>query len=373
MIKHARLSPSSSSRWLTCTASVKASEGYENRSNPAARWGTETHCIGEQLLKGETIEVGQTLVEDGVSFIVDKERLDVAEDYTDYCRSLFTKTSEVLVEETFNLSSISQNQFGTSDCTIIDGNSLHIIDLKTGHNIVHAEDNTQMMLYAVGAVDYLEFHDIEEITLHIVQTRAGHISAWRLSREMLEAFRTQAQDIAKKILEDNVEFNPNDKACKWCPHQVDCTALATHVETVVKGAFDGIEDIDGQADKVSIDHIKKILDNEDLIAGFIKAVKVVALERMEHGENIKGYKLVKSRKNKAWRNKLEAKEMLAKEFGEDGFKKSIITPSQALKLGKQRMIDIGDSWHVPEGDVVLAPNSDKRESITSVTDSFEGM
>lgn len=372
-MKHARLSPSSSSRWLTCTASVKASEGYENKSNSAARWGTEVHYIGEQLLKGENIEVGQTLIEDGVGFTVDKERLDVAEDYTDYCRSLYTKTSEVLVEETFNLSSISQNQFGTSDCTIVDGSSLHVVDLKTGRNIVHAEDNTQMMLYAVGAVDYLEFHDIEEITLHIVQTRAGHISAWTLSRKMLEDFRTHAQEIAKKILADNVEFSPNDKACKWCPHQVDCTALATHVESVVKGAFDGIEDIDGQADKISIDHIKRILDNEALITGFIKAVNAVALERMEHGEPIKGYKLVKSRKNKAWRNKSEAEEMLAKEFGEDGFKKSIITPTQALKLGKQLMVDIGDSWHVPEGDVVLAPSSDKREAITSVSDSFEGM
>jgi len=372
-MKHARLSPSSSSRWLTCTASVKASEDYENTSNPAARWGTEVHYIGEQLLKGATIEVGQTLVEDGISFVVDKERLDVAEDYTDYCRSLYTKTSEVLVEETFNLASVSQGQFGTSDCTIIDNNHLHIIDLKTGHNIVHAENNSQLMLYGIGAVDYLEFHDIEEITLHIVQTRAGHISAWTLTRKMLEDFRIQAQDIAKKILADNVEFNPNDKACKWCPHQVNCAALATHVETVVKGAFGGIEDIDGQADKISIDHIKKILDNDVLITNFIKAVKVVALDRMEHGELIDGYKLVKSRKNKTWRDKSEAEEMLAKEFGDDGFKKSIITPTQALKLAKQRIIDIGDSWYVPEGDVVLAPNSDKRESIHSVTDSFEGM
>ena len=372
-MKHARLSPSSSSRWLTCTASVKASEGYENKSNSASRWGTEVHYIGEQLLKGKTIRVGETLTEDGIDFIVDKERLDVAEEYGDYCRSLYSKTSEVLVEETFNLGSISQGQFGTSDCSIVDGDHLHIVDLKTGHNIVNADHNTQLMLYAIGAVDYFEFYDIEEITLHIVQTRAGHISAWTMTREVLEDFRKHAQQVAKLILEDKTEFTPNEKACKWCPHQVNCEALTAHVEDVVKGAFNGIEDIDGQADKVPMEHIKKILDNEDLITSFIKAVKVVALERMEHGEAITGYKLVKSRKHKAWRDKNEAAEMLEKEFGEDGFKKSIITPTQALKLATQRMVDIGDSWYVPEGDVVLAPNSDKREAIKGVSDSFEGM
>jgi hypothetical protein len=370
-MKHARLSPSSSSRWLTCTASVQASEAYENKGNSASEWGTNVHYVGEQLLKNVDVKVGDVLQENGNTFTVDKEMLDVAEEYADYCRGLLNKTSEMLVEKTFDLGEVSVGQFGTSDCTIIDGNTLHIVDLKTGHNIVSAENNTQLMLYAIGAVDYLQdTHDIEEIVLHIVQTRAGHVSSWSLDIDALMLFKVHAMNVAERIIEGDVEFNPNEKACKWCPHQVNCEALSSHVEKVVVGAFDTIEDIDGQADKVPMSHIKKILDNEELIINFIKAIKDVALEKLQYGEEIEGYKLVRSRKHKAWINNSEAEVELGKLLGDEAFKKSLITPTQAMKIAKKKGVDIDDLWSVPEGDIILAPLSDKRETVGSICEQF---
>lgn len=376
-MQHARLSPSSSSRWLNCTASVKASEAYENKGNAASIFGTNCHYIGEQLLKGEVIQVGDTLTEDGVQFTVDEELLDVATEYKDYCMSLFTENSIMIVEKQFDLSSVSPNQFGTSDCTILDGTHLHVIDLKTGHNIVNAERNTQLMLYAVGAIDYLESEGefIEEVTLHIAQGRANHYDSWTCEYDDIIGFKLHAKEVAKRILEDDVTFNPSEKACKWCPHKVHCEALTAHVNEVVTAGFDDLTDIDGNADKVSNEHIKKILDNEDLIISFIKAVKDVALEKLNLGEEIEGYKLVRSRKHKAWSDKEKAEAYLVRKLKKQGaYKQTLITPTQAIKaLGKDGAEYIEKFITVPEGDVVLAPQSDKRPSVNAGIDCFDDL
>ena len=43
--------------------------------------------------------------------------------------------------------------FGTGDCVIVADKALHIIDFKYGQGVlVSAENNPQMMLYALGAL-----------------------------------------------------------------------------------------------------------------------------------------------------------------------------------------------------------------------------
>lgn len=365
---HARLSPSSSSRWLTCTASVVEAEKYENTTNKAAEWGTVTHGIGELLLKD--LEIPK-IVEERVW---NDEQYECALEYANYVREFITKDSVVLIEEQFNLSSISEGQFGTSDATVLNDTHLHIFDLKTGHNIVNAEENTQMMLYAIGAVDELEMiHDIETITLHIVQTRANHISTWELSYDKLMEFKEYAKQQAQKIISGDTEFNPTEKGCKWCPHQANCEALRTHVENTIKDAFDELEEIEGKADIISDDHIKKVLDNKDLITNFIKAVEQVALERLQNGQEIKGYKLVEARKNKKWVDEgLVAKHLNDNYVGVDHYQHKLLPMSQILKMHKDDK-KLQELVIKPRGEAVLAPESDKRESIKKVCDEFDNL
>ncbi len=374
-MKHARLSPSSSARWLTCTASVEASDKYENKGNSAATWGTNVHYLGEQLLIGNEIAVGQQHVEQGVTFTIDAEMLKTAEEYADYVRSFVNKDSVTLIEEQFDLSCISPNQFGTSDATVLNGTHLHVFDLKTGHGIVNAENNTQMMLYAIGAVEELEsIYDIDEITLHIVQTRAGHIDSWNLHHQDLMVFKTYAQQQARKIVEGyNITFNPTKKGCQWCAHATNCDALKSHVTDTVTGAFDDLDEIEGQADKVDTTHIKNILDNADLIIGFIKAIQDVALEKMQEGVEIDGYKIIRTRKNKKWANLDDAEKYLVRKLKQTGaFKKTLITPTQAIKaVGKENAGHLEKLFTVPEGDLKVVSNDTKGEAVTIVVDQFK--
>lgn len=371
-MKHARLSPSSSSRWLSCTASVEASEKYENKGNSASIWGTNVHYLGEQMLRGKTIEVGQQHTEQGVEFIVDEEMLKCAEEYADYVNSFIDKDSVILIEEQFDLGFISPNQFGTSDATVLNDTHLHVMDLKTGHGIVMAEQNTQLMLYALGALHELEdIYDIETVTLHIVQTRANHVDTWELDVKTLKLFEMIAQAQAEAIINGDTEFVPSEKACKWCAHQVNCESLKAHVEDVVKGAFDNIEDIDGQADLIDVPHIKKILDNKDLIASFIKAVEERSLELMEAGTEIDGYKLVESKTNRKWEDEDKVAKYLNRKIPADTlWVKKMIPMTKILKL---RPTDkkLEAMLIKPQGKPTIAPMSDKRPPISGVADKFE--
>lgn len=371
-MKHARLSPSSSSRWLTCTASVGASESYENKSNSASIWGTNVHYMGELLLQGVEIIIGDKLTEQGVNFVVDDEMLNRAEEYADYVNSFIDKNSVVLIEEQFDLSEISKGQFGTSDATVLNDTHLHVMDLKTGHGIVKAESNTQLMLYAIGAVGELEdIYDIDMITLHIVQTRAGHIDTWELHYEDLMKFKTFAQQQAKAIIDGKTNFDPSQKACQWCPHQTNCEALKAHVEDTVKGAFDNLEDIDGQADLIDTTHIKKILDNKDLILSFIKAVEGRSLELLEAGTEIDGYKLVESKTNRKWADEDKvAKYLNRKVKAEDLWVKKLIPMTKILKMRPDDK-KLQGMLIKPDGKPTVAPMSDKRQPIGKVADEFE--
>lgn len=371
-MKHAKLSPSSSSRWLSCTASVEASAKYENKGNAASDWGTNVHYLGEQLLLCNDITVGQEHIEQGVTFVVDKEMLDCAEEYADYVFSFINKDSVVLIEEQFDLGFISKGQFGTSDASVLNGAHLHIIDLKTGHGIVMAENNSQLMLYALGAIHELEdIYDIETVTLHIMQSRAGHIDTWDITVKELQLFEEIAKIQAASIINGETEFNPSEKACKWCAHMVNCEALKNHIDDVVTGAFDNIEDIDGQADLIDVGHIKKILDNEELITSFIKAVKARSLELMQEGAEIDGYKLVEAKTNRKWADEEAVGKYLNRKIkADDLWVKKLIPMTKILKL---RPTDkkLQEMLIKPEGKPVIAPISDKRAALTGVADSFE--
>lgn len=369
-MEHATLSPSSSARWLRCTASVEACKPYENRTNPAAAWGTACHALGELMIKDMPHPKTGEMIE-GVE--IDIEMMNTAIQYADYCRSLMNPYSVTMIEERFDLTFIAPDTFGTGDFTVLNDNELHIVDLKTGHNIVDAEENTQLMLYALGAIHELEdLYDIETVTLHICQTRANHISTWSCDMGVIEQFRNFARKQAKAIMQGETTFVPHEKACKWCDHKADCEALAHHTFDIMQGEFDDLDEIDGQADAISENHMKKILDNKELITSFIKAVEERALEMAQRGDIIKGYKMVRGRKNLAWTDAERAEAYLLRKLKQEGtYKKTLITPTQAKKaLGKDNKF-IDKLMARPEGALQLAPESDPRESVSPIIDGFD--
>ena len=60
--------------------------------------------------------------------------------------------------------------------------TLHIIDFKYGRGVlVEAENNPQMMLYALGALHvYDSLYDITEVAMTVYQPRRENIGTWTI-------------------------------------------------------------------------------------------------------------------------------------------------------------------------------------------------
>ena len=363
-MEHAKLSPSGASRWATCPASLNKSLLYENKTNPQAQWGTVVHDLGEKMLKNKNIDVDS----------YEEEQLEVASEYADYCNSVMGKAPVVLIEEKFDLSCISPNTFGTGDCTILnEDGTLHVIDLKTGRNLVYADNNWQLMLYGIGAIEELKMlYTITSVKLHIVQNRVGHIDTWELSVDALMEFKEWIIGRAKLALSDNAPFNPEEKACQYCPHQQNCNALYEHVTTVITGDFDDLSSVEDTTDKLSTQRIKNILDNANLITSFVSAVQDSAIEKIEAGDNIDGYKLVESRTNRKWSDVEEVQRYLKeRNDGVEYYKEPELLPMGKILKILNKDEGINEFIIKPSGKTTLAPITDKRPAITGVCDEFE--
>ena len=92
-----------------------------------------------------------------------------------------------LVEEKLDYSHIAPSGFGTGDMVILAPGLLHVCDFKTGSGVfVDADHNTQMMLYALGALhayDYL--FDIQTVSMTIIQPRLENISTFTCTKQEL--------------------------------------------------------------------------------------------------------------------------------------------------------------------------------------------
>lgn len=79
----------------------------------------------------------------------------------------------VLIEQHLDFSCYVPDGFGTGDAVIVGDGTLHVIDFKYGQGIlVDADDNPQMKLYALGALELFgSLYDIDEVSMTIYQPR----------------------------------------------------------------------------------------------------------------------------------------------------------------------------------------------------------
>ena len=168
--KHSPLPPSSAARWIACPPSALKNYEIEDQPTEAAIEGTSAHSLCEYKLKtalGESVENPT-------------ENLDVynaaMEEHTDgylqYVLEQIEKAKEncsdpiVLVEQKLDFTNYVPHGFGTGDCVIVADDNLTVIDFKYGLGIiVDAENNPQMMCYAIGALNLFDtLYDIKTIT-----------------------------------------------------------------------------------------------------------------------------------------------------------------------------------------------------------------
>ena len=181
MGNHAILSASSSHRWMNCPPSVRLTEHMSDSGSVYATEGSEAHALCEYKLRQVLGQDAQNPLESpgGLQYY-DNAMEDAA---TGYAAFVLEKLEEirrtcpdplVMVEQRLDFSRWVKDGFGTGDAIIVADGTLRIVDMKYGTGVaVSAENNSQMRLYALGALEMFgELYDIDTIAMTIWTTVA---------------------------------------------------------------------------------------------------------------------------------------------------------------------------------------------------------
>ena len=357
---HALLSASSSSRWLKCPPSALASAGYKSADTAFTREGTLAHEVAEIVVRAsfEGSDLSHYPWDDEVTH----EMIRCAEGYAEFIHELITDDDAVvLLEQRLDFSPWVPDGFGTGDCIIIQGHRLDVIDYKYGQGVVvSAEDNSQMSLYGLGALnDFGLIYDIHEVALHIYQPRMNNVSDEVLPVSTLETWGEEVKPIAQDAYAGRGEYAAGSH-CRFCPHAGSCPTLAATCVKVVK-SHGGTAAVPSLAPWMVAD----ILQAESMISGWLKAVKDRALASMLNGEEVPGYKVVEGRGSRDWSNATEVGFILRDEgFAPEDFMTSpeLLSPAKLERsIGKKRMAElVGHMVESKPGSPTVAPASDKR-------------
>ncbi len=369
---HSLLSPSSAHRWSLCSASVRLSKEEDNKSNAMADRGTNIHWLAENLFNNAEFTVGEEVPGEKHigAFIVEADMLEEAESFVAYAKALMTDDSAELFAEAKVMIIPEFDISGHVDCTIIDGTTLHILDLKTGRNAVQARGNLQMQLYALGSlIEHSMFYEFDTVVLHIVQDNAKihNSNSWETTPELLEEFLTWVTERARLALQEDSICTPSESACRWCSHASHCKAVYDYTMDIVETQF---EDFDAQDDEeVTLQMIADLLAKKKLADKIFKEAAIRLEASLLDGKIVDGWKLVQKKVNKRWVNEIDTYKKLITWYKKDEITtQKLITPTQAIALiGKdastKKQNIFNTLWEQPDGEAVLAPESDRRKAV----------
>lgn len=365
MGKHALLSASSSHRWLNCPPSARLCEQYEDKGSSYAAEGTEAHTLGEYKLKSA---LGIRAKDPTVHLAYYSEEMEeCANGYAAYIMELMETAKQactdpvVLIEQRLDFSKYVEGGFGTGDCVVIADGTLHICDYKHGQGVlVESEDNPQMKLYALGALELFDsIYDISEVSMTVYQPRRENISTFTVSKEDLYQW---ADDVlkpkAKLAFEGGGEYRSGDW-CRFCRAAVKCRARSEENLNLARFEF-ALPPI------LTDEDIEEILAKLDDLTSWANDVRAYALSAaINQGKEWEGFKLVEGRSNRKYTNEAAVADAAKAAGYQDIYRQSLIPLTEMeRRLGKEKFQEVlGGLVERPSGKPTLVPLSDKRPSI----------
>jgi hypothetical protein len=237
MTAHALLSASGSKRWLTCTPSARLEatlpeQKRQHGSFDFSQEGTMAHTLGEIKLRHYYGQIGIEEYEREYEIIKNTPYYNDdfeanVDNYVLYVRSQIGEGDVPLFEQRVDFSDWVPDGFGTADVVVLSKHSIRVIDLKFGKGVpVHAQDNTQLRLYALGAYSKFkeEYPDIKEVSYTIHQPRLDSISSDGTTvAKLVDWANYFVKPKAKRAWAGTGEFLPGDH-CQFCRAKATCRA-----------------------------------------------------------------------------------------------------------------------------------------------------
>ena len=370
MTNHSLLSASSSHRWLHCPPSARLCEGYDDKGSNFAAEGTDAHALCEYKLRAALGMEAKDPTED-LSWY-DAEMEESANGYAAFVMELVEEAKKncsdpvVLIEQRLDYSRYVAEGFGTGDCVIIADGTLHIVDFKYGRGIlVEAEDNPQMMLYALGALELLDcLYDIDTVSMTIFQPRRGNVSTYTLPKaDLYEWADTVLAPTAELAWSGEGEYHCGEW-CQFCKAKADCRERAKANMELAKYEFK-------QPPLLTDEEVEDILSRIDELIAWASDIRDYALQAAISGKHWTGYKLVEGRSNRKYTDE-RAVVAAVRAAGYDPYEHKVLSvTAMTTMLGKKQFNDIlGGLVTKPQGKPTLVPDSDKRPAMTSIISEF---
>jgi hypothetical protein len=401
--KHARLSPSSASRWMNCPGSLAMEErSSPQKDNEYSSEGTAAHSLASKALTD-----GRHSCEDYVGKKMPngwEVTEDMAEDTQIYVDEIlkYAQKGDLLVEQKLSIEHLTgePGAEGTVDASIIveEEELLIIADLKFGRGVaVHPEENEQIMTYALAALkQFGMLCKFKKVKLVIIQPRVLNQPAeWECSVEDLNIFAKKLKEaatlafyVAEKYKNKEVPLqylHPSEDSCRFCRAKANCPALIKEVQDAIGADFDDLtlaNDVKKFVPSQDPELLAKKMGAIEMIEEFCKAVRAEVETYLLSGVDVPGFKIVQGRKgHRKWIDKEHVEEILKgmRYKIEEIYKFKLISPTDAEKLIKKenpkRWEKIKLEITQSEGKPSVAPVSDERPAldIKPVQEQFENL
>jgi len=386
--EHARLSPSSAKKWMSCPGSLVLEAPFPDVPSEHSDNGTACHTVAAECLTSQELHPSDWLMERvRVSRPGEPDRfVEFTEDLctmtTDYVEAIkaLTKDRELFVEKKveFSLYVDIADQFGTIDAHWLEPLESYpetyqicICDLKTGYKFV-ATDSPQLKIYALAVLALYDLsHDVESVRLMIFQPRHGGMREEVISVAELREFALELKEGARlaqlagerfgpmvergdRKMWDRIYLNPNpnEEDCAFCKAMSVCPAARAKLEEVVGASFEVIDETkpvppaaqvvaeslqacdDAGADVDT--YLGEMMGVTGFLEDWIKAVRAEVERRLMLGEPVEGYGLELGRQGaRAWTDEEAAERLVREQFrikAELAYKMKLHSPTQMEKL-----------------------------------------
>lgn len=395
--KHAILSPSAAHRWLHCTPAPRVEAEFPETTSEYAEEGRLAHSVCELAAKKKFTVMNNRTYNSRLKKLKadpkwDDEMLSTAATYVEHLTEhamRFEHAPYVALEVQVDITDYAPEAFGTCDCVMIGGDELIITDYKHGKGVpVSAQDNPQMLLYALGALKLYRpiYGDmIHRVSTYIDQPRLGSYDGASMTVEELLAWGESIKPKAAAAFMGTGEFAPGEW-CRFCRAKAKCRARANQ-NTALEDFKDCIPlgrsipmwaEYDATGFKPSNcltdEEIGALLVRAEGLVAWYNDLKEYALAACLNGKTIPGWKAVEGRSTRAWTDQDAALEALMA----GGVEEAIIydrvpkTLAQLEKvIGKQRFGElVGGMITKSPGKPALAAESDKRPAYNGAAADF---
>lgn len=387
------LSPESSDRWIKCPPSAQlscgydvrlsqyyddsSSDGYGEHTAKDTQEGRECHRLAAYKLRRA---LGQDAIDPLSSLTFYTQEMEECAE--NYCTFVVNRVHElvhqgvnpvVFIDERVDFSFYTGgvSSVGIADCLIVSDRTLDVIDLKYGRGVtVSAEGNTQLMLYALGALELVRGHyDISEIKLTIYQPRRDNIHTWPLGMGELLAWASNVLYPAAQLAhEGNGEFCVGDH-CRFCAIKAICRARADRHLELAEFCSKLHE---RNAVTLTTDEIAFVLRRVNDLATWANDIKIWATEQAKSGIQIAGFKLVQGRNGQRKYTDEEAVARIVRAAGHEPHKQVLLNPAEMTRLLGKKNFDrlLGEYIGPSPGKPTLVPDDDVRPALSSAANDF---